>query len=300
MGAPGESNQVYTLSSVVYETPTRFSLVGLSKALVSPRGKGHTWASLQSNKIIGLATANRRSGPQSWDITHLFLQAQTEGQLPELLEEVSRKAASRGGLRVFMRLGKDNTLVETSRLSGFFPHVPEVLYRRLPGNDQDRRRISSDCPPVALREMTPSDEHDLFRLYNAATPAEVRYAVGMTFEQWMASHENTRGPQHKLVLEKDGAIRGWVGTVLNSRTGHLAATAHPDDEASLASIVDRGLESLSAAKTVYSLVPEYQPALQRILKQRGFDAVSHYVTLVKSTAITAKKDVGARVGVAST
>ena len=98
---------------------------------------------------------------------------------------------------------------------------------------------------------------------------------------------------------KDESVRGWLSTTRRSGTGQLETTIHPDHERGLGAMVDFGLESLSRAKAVLCLVPEYQIALGRVLAERGFVPVSEYVMLVKSMAISVKDEATARAAAAS-
>ena len=147
--------------------------------------------------------------------------------------------------------------------------------------------------------MAPVDEYQVFRLYNAATPADVRHVAAMTFEQWKASRDRLRGLRSELVLEEHGNMKGWVQTARRSGVGQIATMVHPDDEHLLPDFVDVGLELLTGAKTLHSLVPEYQTAFRDALREKGFQPVSEYVTLVKSIAIGVREDASAKAPLAS-
>ena len=296
-----KSNRVYTLANLGNEKAFSFSLIEASKAGLLLRGKGCAWVWGHGNKVAGLVAARHRSGPKSWEITQIFLGADGEGILPGLLEKVSQTAASYGGERVFLRLLQDDPLVDVARRGGFFPKIPEVLYRGLPQSfvgKTDDREASSNEPPSPLREKTQSDDYDLFRLYNTATPSEVRQVVGMTFEQWAASREPARGRCQEFVLSKDSSAIGWLRTFDQSNVGHLEVIVNPDDERNLESIVDFGLRQLGGTRPVYCLVPEYQIAFQSILVRKGFHAVSDYITLVKSNTVRVREETRARATIA--
>jgi hypothetical protein len=294
LGEQEKSNRAYTLSSLGQETPSDFSPIEVSKAGLSLHGTACALVMRDGGSIIGIAAARQRSGPKSWEITHLLC-SETDNRFSELLEKVAQTAASHGGERVFLRLLRDDPLEDVARLSGFFPSFAEVLYK-----GSARVQPTSNSFQTPLRKKAQRDEHDLFRLYNASTPSEVRSMVGMTFDQWTASREQARGKPAEFVLDRDGAIRGWVQTSRWSRVGHLAAMVHPDDSTSLASLVDFGAERLREADSIYCLAPEYQVSLQRILSERGLEAVAEYVTLVKHVAVRSKKEARANVTVAST
>lgn len=299
LGLPGRSNRACPLSSLGGEKPPGAAMVQVSRAGLWLRGKGCTWVWRHGSRLTGLVTATQRSGPKSWEVTHLFLASGGETHLPELLERAAQTAGEHGCERVFLRLRRSDPLVDVARRGGFFPCVPEVLYRGLPPQPGREIQRFSDGTLTSLRERARIDDHDLFRLYNAATPSEVRDATGMTFDRWMSSREHLRGRWHEFVLVRDGAVRGWMRSSRKSRVGQLETAIHPDHEALLLTVVDFGLERLSRARHVYCLVPEYQVAFERILTQKGFQQVEQFLTLVNSLAITAKEKARVRATIAS-
>ena len=299
-GEPGGINRAHTLSSLGGEKSFGFSPIEVSRAGASLRGKGCAWVSCEGRRVSGLVAARQRSRRQSWEVTHLFLDANGENQVPRLLDQVSRIAASNGGERIFFRVRRDDPLADMCRQSGFFPCVHEVLYKGMPPprvND-DRRR--DDLEPPHLRKLNPrSDDFGVFRLYNAATPSDVRQTTGMTFDQWAASRETCRGKCQEFVLEEDGAVKGWLRTIQTSSVGRMSVMVHPAHEAGTAAILDFGLDRLRGTKVVYCLVPEYQVGLQRLLTDRGFTPEADYVSLARSTVVRVKEGARARAPVVS-
>ena len=95
-------------------------------------------------------------------------------------------------------------------------------------------------------------------------------------------------------------MRGWLGTSLVSSVGTLSAMVHPDDDAVLPDMVGLGLRTLSSAKTILCLVPEYQAPLGRILEGRGFEPVEQFITLVKTSAKWSRYADAVRSALAST
>ena len=293
LGEAGEANCAYPLASMGKEPPTTFPLIDVCKAGLRLRDRGRGWVWWYSNRVYGLATAQQRSGPQSWEITHLSLGPDGESHLTKLLETVSQAAGSKGGERVFIRLRQDDPLVDAVRLSGFFPCVNEVLYRGL-ANRTARLSSLPNESLVSLRKKKRGDSYAIFQLYNATTPSEVRSAVGMTFDQWMASFERGGSRIQEFVLDTNSGVRVWLKCFRHSGSGQLSAIVHPDDEELLGPVVDFGLERLKAANSLYCLVPEHQESLKRVLWQRGFEAASEYVILVKSMVAEVKEGSRAR------
>jgi hypothetical protein len=57
---------------------------------------------------------------------------------------------------------------------------------------------------------------------------------------------------------------------------------HPAEENNLSALVDQALAPIRRTSRVYCLAGEHQALLQRLLLQRGYEALARYVTLVKS------------------
>ena len=58
-----------------------------------------------------VAAMNQRSGPTSWEIVEAYLEGSGDG-LTDVLDPLSRAAASRGGEAIFLRLAKTDPLVD--------------------------------------------------------------------------------------------------------------------------------------------------------------------------------------------
>jgi len=256
----------------------------------------------RGSQVIGLTTARKRSGPQSWEVAHLFAAPGQESELPELLEEMCRRVASRGGERVFVRLRRDDSLADEARLSGFFPCFSEVLYERPPRPDTpDTNEVSASHINTSemARKKRDGDEHALFQLFNLSTPAEVRSVIGMTFDRWRASREQSSGRRQEFVMEKNGVLAGWLMVLRQSNATLLTASIRPDVEEDTDAIVDFGLQLLHGVGPVYWLSAEYQVTLQRSLQRRRFKPVTDYVTAVKSTVASVRDGGRVRATVAS-
>ena len=278
LSQPSGHNRAYTLDRVDPDKRRGLSPVELARAEMPRRRRASSWLSLNNGRVVALATAGRRSQPESWEVRQLLLERGAEDSLPAMLERVSATAAIRGAKRVFLRIHQADPVAHSARLSGFFPILSETLFRGTPLK-------RSDKSPTSLRRKQPADEYRLFRLYNATTPAEVRSVVGMTLREWQASIETCQGRTREYVLERDGEVRGWLRCVRRSAAGLLSITIDPMAEEGIVPLVESGLGRLSGASTVYCLVPKYQAGLGRVLAYYGFDPVCEFTTLVNSTAV---------------
>ena len=276
LGGPGGNNRVYTLDGLGRDPGRRLSMVEVARLSLEPPARGAcSWVWTEGTRLKGIAAARRRSGPRSWELSHLAVDSDDDPGCADLLAQVCRSVAQRGGERVFMRLATEDPLASVARRSGFIPCRTELLYR-------GRRRAFPTDRSAVLRRKTQADDYGLFRLYNASTPAETRFAIGVTFDQWASSRERTRWRGREFVYEREGQLRGSVKAIQRFRSGQLLIGIHPDDESSLGALVEYGLARLSWVSTVFCVVPDYQVTLQRLLPLRGFEPVSGYVTLVKS------------------
>ena len=241
-------------------------------------------------RVIGVAAAQQRSGRQSWEITHLFTKPAAHRQLPLLLDKVTTAVGAKGGERVFLRLYSDDPLVDVAKLSGYFPHVPEVLFQKSFEGDSSAPMAGTTGSSQAFRDKAAKDDHDLFRMYNAITPREIRSAMGMTLDGWMASRERPGGKAIEVVMEGADGIAGWLRYSNRPRFGLIEAATRPESRQGLGPMIENGLLGMSKGTMVNCLVPEYQVELQSLLVEKGFRAVADYVTLVKSLTVKTLKD----------
>ena len=232
-----------------------------------------------------MVAARQRSGRQSWEVTHLFASPAAYRQVSQLLDRVSTAAALKGGERVFIRLRRDDPIIDVAKLSGFFPRVPEVLFQKRLDGERSAPIAGILGSPGPFREKAPEDDHDLFRMYNAVTPPEIRHAAGMTLEGWLASRERPGGTSTEVVMEADDGIAGWLRYSQRPSYGLIETATRPETRHGLGPMVEIGLLGMSKGTDVYCLVPEYQAELQSLLVYKGFRALADYVTLVKSLTV---------------
>jgi hypothetical protein len=276
LGSHGSGNRVRTLKSLGREVRDGVSLARVPGLTLSLQNKGAAALALtDGDGITGIVAASARSGPRTWEVSHLFLARDDDANHVNLLATLSQSVARRGGERIFARLLSEDPLVDLAMCCGFVPSGHELLYR-------GRRKPAAPAPPVAVRKKTAADDHGVFRLYGACTPQEARLTSGMTFGQWSASRERTRGRSQEYVLERDGEVRGWLKTIRRFGDGMMLVMVHPEEEPAAAALIHHGLERLRAHARIFCLVQDHQTLVQNAMWQRGFEVESEYVTLVRS------------------
>ena len=281
----GEGNHAHLMGSLERSEPTGPSIGQMASTARSIWGHGSAWVQSRGNRVIGFVAASKMSGPKSWQVASLFLRQDQETELPDLLESLTSSIAAMGGERVFLRLRRDDPVVDDAQRSGFFHCVDEVLYARSP-----RAGIPSlGSPPQRgaphIRAKSPGDDFYLFRIHNAATPAEVRRVVGMTFSQWTESLEPAHRRSDDFVFDQDGTLTGSTRITVRSGICTFSVIANPDNPDCIEHLLDFIMDRELKTEALYCLVPQYQGGLRLALVDRGFKAVSEYVTVVKSLAI---------------
>ena len=240
-----------------------------------------TLVSLEGNRLRGLASGRRRSGDTVWELSHLLI---VPGDLPAgaaLLERLCQRVALSGGRRVFLRLDERDGLVGEARRSGFIRCAEELLYV---GASSTVGREAHE----GVREKLPRDEHDLFRLYNASTPAEVRAAQGMTFDQWRSSRERGRGSR-EFVAEGDKGLDAWLRAVQHRRSAVAELAVRAGRENRAGELLDFGLGLMNGVDNARFLLGRHQTDVQSLLSERGFEVQREFVTMASSMVATARE-----------
>ena len=249
-------------------------------------------------RVRGIVAARERSGRRSWELSHLYTDNLPESDVTRLLERVVEASAARGAERIFLRLSAENDTFIAARRAGFYPCFREELYRGVVPADQAGHGLLDR--ETRLRAIRSEDQHDLFRLYNAATPVRVRQSVGMTQAQWADSRERTPGGYSELVLEAEGAVMGRLGISEGSGTGNLSMTLHPEYASLTSDLVDAGIRRFDPKRELFVLVNEDTPLLGGALRRRGFKSAGDLVVMVKTMAITVRERVPGASSVAAT
>ena len=242
------------------------------------------WISVDGWHLSGLASACRRAGPTTWGVEHLVAVPGEEERCSDLLEVLAGYAGQQGAERVFLRLPDEWRLIDLARRSGF-ALCTQLLAFTLIG----RTALLGIPPPVQTHRMRlPEDDHPLFELYTAATPAEVRIGIGLTLQQWKDAQEPVGKWTRELIVEQDGSIRAWVHLVTRRRDIRVQAMVDSSWEQDLRSLVAFVLDQAGHRSVIWE-VSAYQELLRLTLERVGFQASTTYQLMVKSLVARVKE-----------
>ena len=264
--------------------PSEASRMAFFRESLSVHRDTLTLVAPSASRLSGLASIRSRSGPRAWEVTSLYLAPDCPDTCMELLEGIGPAVARLGAERVFLRLRQEEPLLDSVRRAGFLPAYEESIYT---GCGKDTVAQSETAAPLRPKEA--KDDYPLFRLYNAATPAKMRPALGLTLEEWRDSRE--RGPARRVDMvygEGDG-IKGLISTSNCGKQGWMELMVLPEDTEALRAMIDYGLAQLGGGTSVMVLVPEYQLPLQRILEDEGFTRALDCVTMVRALGVRVEK-----------
>lgn len=268
----------------VLRGPSGISYPELAREALFPRRCKCTWVLVKGNRLQALATVRKRSGPRVWELRHLYVAPIGWDHCEDLLEHCASYSGEQGAERLFLRLPQDSPLEEIARRSGFFPCVTETVYHR--SGKASSVRLS---PPNGLRPLTTSDRYELFRLYNASTPPQVRSAHGLTMDQWQDARETVRGHCREFVYAKEDTLRAWLHLTMWRHTVSAEMMVHPEDGDIVPLLREFVAQLTPPRHRVMWLVPAYQVLAQHTLVEAGFAEAAHYTVLVKSAAARVKE-----------
>jgi hypothetical protein len=237
-------------------------------------------------RLVGYVVARARCDGLVWDVEHLH--AAEQGAAVDLLEHVCGQAADSGALRVFLEVPAGSDGVAWARRAGFGRYADSSLLRLAPPYKVEKSTAFGARPRLR------ADEHQLFQLYNAAVPAQVRAAEAMTYEEWSSLHRGSKkwrpsllGDRHQYVWELGSGLIGWVEVVYGQKSQFLEFMVHPQYESMLDGLVSFSLTQTSEKAAVFATARDYQPALASALRRAGFGPAGDTEILVRQLAARA-------------
>jgi len=230
----------------------------------------------------------------------------------ELLEHLVQATGQRCAERIFLRVPSNDPIIDLVRRAGFFPYFEETLLLgagRGPAQGQASNSHTNGVlstsqsprqiprPPLLPRgeaeevkrrggifkldSRTPEDEYGLFQLFCAATPSQVRVALGLTFDQWKDARERHSQGRREWVARNDGKLTGWLSLLTRRQVEEGEIMVHPGCPDLLAALMGLALARGSSQRW---LVPGYQGPVSDFLRDHAFRQVACYTMLVKTVA----------------
>ena len=289
MGLGETQNRVYSRTDPGRSTPDWIALPIDAMRGISGSADSIVTVWIDGARILCLTVASRMAGPQSWELSRLQVGAGAEDCVAGVLTAAFATAQKRTATHMSARvLAGDPVGSELSR-AGLLPAHAETLYR-------GRGSGAHIDPPLGVRPREGQDEHGIFRLYSACTPAAVRALEGMTIEQWSASRWDGPGRADEYVLESGDRITGWLRVLALSTATDLSIMVHPESpDRDAAALTDLGLALAPSGGPVITLVPGYQPAVGRAADRAGLQAEAEFEVHARSVRATEKifQEVGA-------
>mgnify|MGYP001357561608 FL=1 len=213
----------------------------------------------------------------TWDLKHLWIDPNKVSDPKKMLSLICQLTANHGCDRIFVRLRRDNPVISSIKNTGFTYSKEEFLYR-LSGRKSQRNGFE-----LGVRPRIPTDDYNLFRLYNSSTPLSIRANMGMTFDQWRNSIEQSKS-SIEFVSEADGKIAGWLRTIGSKESSVFEMDIHPEHKSVSKTLLEFVLKRLQSVPSVSCLIPSYQSAIQSVLTETGFVPDKEFITLVRPIA----------------
>jgi hypothetical protein len=260
-------------------SPHRLSPLQLARWSLALRTQEHHLASERNIRLDALAVLRPRCGPKAWEIAHLFAVVGASTALTDLLERSVGFVASQRGERLFLRVPLGGAAQQLAERSGFRRAYAEDVFTLA-------RPMASDLhgPSLNVRPPLPADDYDIFRLYNSTLPTAARAMIGLTLGQWHDAHEQGLGRVREYVWIHQEQIRGWFRLDQYRASVVVDAILHPDESERVSLFASYVAQLAWGHRHPSWIVPDYQPALRRVLIERGWQHSSSYAVMARVVA----------------
>ncbi len=252
----------------------------MAQAAWLPFRRRRYWIGREGLTLRGLVAVRQRSGREVWEIDTLISPAPAEVFLLDLLDRAVATAGAEGAERLFLRVRADSPALDAARHHGFVLVQEETLFRA--------PAASGEPAGAAPQARQRRDDQALFRLYDTATPHEVRWHTALSPREWRAAEEPLGRHARQWVLpgidpeqpvraliRMSGGSRGTVASLLTDGAPETERTA---------------LAMLAAARPLLVLLtPTYARSRRSAAAAAGFQPVQRYALLSRAIAQRAQR-----------
>lgn len=242
------------------------------------RGKEVAWIAKEGGRITSLVSAIPASGNTAWWIDHMVV-GETGLATATLLGKVTAEAGRRGAERVLLTIPDEWQLMDSASRGGFRPSM-EVRVLTLGG----RAALIGEESETGFRPRAADDDIPLFDLYRRTTPAEARFAMGLTMSQWKDSQESPGSGTAEHVLDGENGIAAWVRLDRERRRVRVRLTVDPSWKGDPRSLIGFVLAE-TGSRSLWWEVLGHQESLGSLLEQIGLETAGVYHLMVKALAV---------------
>ena len=150
-----------------------------------------------------------------------------------------------------------------------------------------READDSEAAGGGWRRRGRGDDHDLFRLFSACTPQDMRWQTALSPGEWRAAQEKLGRGSEEWILDDAG---GRPEAMVRLRRGDsiLRATVLATERAEVGDAVAGLLaqRTRTADRTLRSavLVPSHAPLLTNVLRKQGYEDEAQFALSVRPIA----------------
>ena len=284
-------DEVFTLNQAVSGRSQSFPLVKYTSIALSPRAWQGCWVKTRRARVQAVLKAGPRSGALAWEVSDLFLARNHRSVVGDVLEQVSFPAGASGARRVFLRLPFGSDIFDVARSAGYQPAYTEDVFRAQSANDI-LALAGASAEGLALTPASDQDRQDMYRLYCATVPLEVRTRAGQSMDEWEASRERAGRKKRELVVATSDN-RKLMASVQTSDTGagrYFSVSCRGDASCGYENLIAVGVGQ-AGDKPVVTVVPSYDVGQAETLEALGFTLQASYDVLVKTLAVPVAKTI---------
>ena len=230
--------------------------------------------SFHGSQLHAIMLLKARQRTSVWEISHAFSTPLGYTDIDELLIHGVRLATKAGAVRIFLRAPTTSPADGPAKRAGFKEVYKEDL---MVGSV-----LSTGSKPLELHKLQASDLYTLFQLHSAVVDPRIRFAIAMTFEQWLASRETPVGYAQEYVWKEGSTAVAWLCINWQRTSIVVDAIVHPEHVRSTDSLLEAAYRIIGYQKKVYWVVRDHENIISNALNLKGWRVDSSYTVLMKS------------------